>query len=113
MVRIEHERYFRDYVVPYTNAATIVSEDFRDTEDLDGLFSGYDPAKGGYDPTSWPPIRARRSSRSAAPPGRPDRSLRQPAPDPSCEPSCEIDRPACPGARRRDAGCASRAACGG
>jgi formate dehydrogenase major subunit len=24
---IEHERYFRDYVVPYTNAATIVSEE--------------------------------------------------------------------------------------
>ena len=22
---IEHERYFRDYVVPYTNAATIIS----------------------------------------------------------------------------------------
>jgi formate dehydrogenase major subunit len=50
---IEHERYFRDYVVPYTNAATIVSEDFRDTEDLDGLFSGYDPKQGSYDPRSW------------------------------------------------------------
>src|SRR4051812_39412726 len=50
---IEHDRYFRDYVVPYTNAATIISEDFRDTEDLDGLFSGYDPTKGDYDPKSW------------------------------------------------------------
>jgi formate dehydrogenase major subunit len=48
---IEHERYFRDYVVPYTNAATIISEDYRDTEDLDGLFSGY--RKGTYDPKSW------------------------------------------------------------
>jgi formate dehydrogenase major subunit len=28
---------FRDYVVPYTNAATIISQDFRDTEDLDGF----------------------------------------------------------------------------
>ena len=35
---------FRDYVVPYTNAATIISRDFRDTEELDGLFSGWDPA---------------------------------------------------------------------
>src|SRR6059036_766764 len=37
----EHD--FREYVVAYTNAAAIVGEDFRDTEDLDGLFSGYDP----------------------------------------------------------------------
>ncbi len=44
---------FREYVVAYTNAATIVSEDFRDTEDLGGLFSGYDPATSTYDNTSW------------------------------------------------------------
>src|SRR5205085_6707239 len=42
---IENGREFRDYVVKYTNAATIVSEDFRDTEDLDGLFSGFDAGK--------------------------------------------------------------------
>ena len=36
-------KYFRDYVVDYTNAATIIGEEFRDTEDLDGLFSGFDP----------------------------------------------------------------------
>ncbi len=48
---IENERYFRAYVVPYTNASTILREDYRDTEDLDGLFSGY--AEGTYDPTSW------------------------------------------------------------
>jgi formate dehydrogenase major subunit len=44
---------FREYVVAYTNAATILREDFRDTEDLDGLFSGFDPETGQYDPTSW------------------------------------------------------------
>ncbi len=44
---------FRDYVVAYTNAATIVSEDFRDTEDLDGLFSGFDPETRTYDTQSW------------------------------------------------------------
>jgi formate dehydrogenase major subunit len=38
---LENERYFRDYVVAYTNAANIVREDFQDTEDLDGLFSGF------------------------------------------------------------------------
>ncbi len=44
---------FREFVVAYTNAATIVSEDFRDTEDLEGLFSGYDEQSRSYDPSSW------------------------------------------------------------
>jgi formate dehydrogenase major subunit len=44
---------FREYVLAYTNAATIVSDEFRDTEDLDGLFSGFDPRTRTYDPTSW------------------------------------------------------------
>jgi formate dehydrogenase major subunit len=45
--------YFHDYVVAYTNAATLINEDFVDTEDLDGVFSGYDPRTGSYDPSSW------------------------------------------------------------
>jgi formate dehydrogenase major subunit len=44
---------FREYLLAYTNAATIVTGDFRDTEDLDGLFSGFDPEGRGYDITSW------------------------------------------------------------
>src|SRR4051794_19188598 len=44
---------FREYLLAYTNAPAIVREDFRDTEDLDGLFSGYDEESGQYDPTSW------------------------------------------------------------
>ena len=44
---------FREYVVAYTNASSIVGEDYRDTEDLDGLFSGYDPETATYDPSSW------------------------------------------------------------
>ncbi|MEY2411712.1 MAG: formate dehydrogenase major subunit, partial [Acidobacteriaceae bacterium] len=50
---LQNNREFRDYVVNYTNAATILREDFRDTEDLDGLFSGWDPQKKKYDPESW------------------------------------------------------------
>jgi formate dehydrogenase major subunit len=50
---LENERWFHDYVIHYTNAATIISEDFRDTEDLDGYFSGWDSEKNAYDPTSW------------------------------------------------------------
>src|SRR5438445_3158808 len=48
---IANERYFRDYVVHYTNAPTILRSDFKDTEDLGGLFSGWDGRK--YDPQSW------------------------------------------------------------
>jgi len=50
---ISHRREFRDYVVAYTNAATIIDEAFRDTEDLDGLFSGWDPQTRTYDSSSW------------------------------------------------------------
>jgi formate dehydrogenase major subunit len=50
---LQNELDFREYVVAYTNASTIVSEDFQDTDDLDGLFSGFDPESRTYDPTSW------------------------------------------------------------
>ncbi len=50
---LTHEKWFEEYVVAYTNAATIVNEDFRDAEDLDGLFSGFDEESGGYDMESW------------------------------------------------------------
>ena len=50
---IENERYFKEYVVNYTNAPAIVDDDFRDAEDLNGVFSGLDPETGVYDNTSW------------------------------------------------------------
>jgi len=50
---LEHEKYFKDYVVHYTNAATIIEKDFGDTEDLDGLFSGWNPAEKKYETKSW------------------------------------------------------------
>ncbi len=50
---LSEDLWFKDYVLAYTNAATVVGEDFRDTEDLDGLFSGYDPETGQYDLSSW------------------------------------------------------------
>jgi formate dehydrogenase major subunit len=46
-------KFFREYVVNYTNAATIIGAEFADTEDLDGLFSGFDPEHASYDPASW------------------------------------------------------------
>ena len=50
---IENDKYFRDYVVAYTNAPAILREEFRDTEDLDGLFSGFDPEQRKYDFHTW------------------------------------------------------------
>src|SRR5438105_1875961 len=45
--------FFREYVSNYTNAATLVGVAFRDTEDLDGVFSGLDAQRREYDPSSW------------------------------------------------------------
>ena len=39
---LENERYFFEYVTRYTNAATIIEDEFRDTEELEGMFSGWD-----------------------------------------------------------------------
>ena len=50
---LENERYFLDYLVTYTNAATLINPEFQDTEDLDGLFSGFDSETGSYRPDSW------------------------------------------------------------
>jgi formate dehydrogenase major subunit len=50
---IANDRWFKDYVLTYTNAATIVSRDFKDTEELDGLFSGFDAERRTYDTQSW------------------------------------------------------------
>src|SRR6188472_3756798 len=39
---LRNDAYFHEYVVHYTNAATILNKDFKDAEDLDGVFSGLD-----------------------------------------------------------------------
>jgi formate dehydrogenase major subunit len=63
--RWNSDPFFREYLVNYTNAATIVREDFQDTEELDGVFSGlmeykksipewpYDGFVGTYQTDSW------------------------------------------------------------
>lgn len=74
---IESGSFFRDYVVAYTNAATVLTEEFQDTEDLDGLFSGFDPETRRYDPASWryasgavlPAVGVREDVAKAPPPG--------------------------------------------
>jgi formate dehydrogenase major subunit len=50
--RWNSEPFFKDYLVHYTNAATIVAEDFRDTEEGEGVFSGLMEYTGGTE--AWP-----------------------------------------------------------
>jgi formate dehydrogenase major subunit len=45
---LSHDRWFKEYVLAYTNAATIIQKGFQDTEDLAGLFSGYHPEAHRY-----------------------------------------------------------------
>jgi formate dehydrogenase major subunit len=48
---IENNRFAKDYITNYTNAAFIVKKGFKLPED--GLFSGYDPAGMKYDVSTW------------------------------------------------------------
>src|SRR3954454_22522126 len=50
---IETKSYFEEHVVNYTNAPMLVREDFKDPEDLGGLFSGFEEETGSYDRSSW------------------------------------------------------------
>jgi formate dehydrogenase major subunit len=50
---LQHEKYFSEYVRAYTNAPTILTEDYVDTEDLDGVFSGLDREYRYYDFDTW------------------------------------------------------------
>jgi formate dehydrogenase major subunit len=50
---LAHDLAFFDYVVPFTNAANLITDEFRDTEDLDGLFSGWDADGRQYSADSW------------------------------------------------------------
>src|SRR5205823_5203947 len=62
---LEDRPVLQEFVVNYTNAATIIADDFKDTEDAEGVFSGlmqYAPGikewpldgfVGQYDTRSW------------------------------------------------------------
>jgi len=47
---IENEKYFKEYVTEYTNAAFIVEDKFTFQ---DGMFSGYNAASKSYDKSTW------------------------------------------------------------
>ena len=49
---LTNDRWFHEYVLAYTNASAIIEEGFEDSEDLAGLFSGFDQQDDAYDPKS-------------------------------------------------------------
>ena len=68
---LTNNKEFREYVVRYTNAPTILRDDFRDTEDLDGLFSGWDEREKKYSPDTWL-YRSAPKKKSGSTPGHHD-----------------------------------------
>jgi len=54
---IDNDLYHDEYVVHFTNAATLINPEFRDAEDMDGLFSGFadddGDGFGSYDKSTW------------------------------------------------------------
>ncbi len=50
---LTEEKYFHDYVLHYTNAASIVTQEYAGPEDLDGFFSGFDAKDRHYDFHTW------------------------------------------------------------
>ncbi len=65
---LERGAWNREYVRHFTNASRIVGDHFTDTEELGGIFSGYDESTGIYDPAEW----------AFAPGGASDPSLQDP-----------------------------------
>jgi formate dehydrogenase major subunit len=102
--------FFKEYVVNYTNAATIVSEEFKDTEDLDGVFSGLLEAGGGvkewtyngglgrYDNKSWQYTQGEaKATPPSAPAGQPKQAaapaVKRAAPAPGVPPAAPPPAP--------------------
>jgi formate dehydrogenase major subunit len=50
---LENGKDFHEYVVHYTNASFLLPEGFQDTEDLGGVFSGWDARNNKYDTKTW------------------------------------------------------------
>ena len=48
-----HEAYFEEYVRHYTNGPVILKDEFVDTDDASGFFSGWNPDHSAYAIDSW------------------------------------------------------------
>src|ERR1700738_2115936 len=50
---LSRDLWCKEYVLAYTNASSIINDQFVDAEDNGGVFSGYDPKSHSYDNATW------------------------------------------------------------
>ncbi len=50
---LENDAWFRDYAMAYTNIAHIIEDGYLGPDENDGVFSGFDEAKGSYTTDTW------------------------------------------------------------
>jgi formate dehydrogenase major subunit len=50
---LENDLWFRDWVIAYTNIAAIIEDGYRDPEDTDGVFSGFNQNDAAYKVDTW------------------------------------------------------------
>jgi formate dehydrogenase major subunit len=74
---LEQARWFKEYVLHYTNAATIINSEYVDAENADGIFSGFDAAKGEYEMSeaNWQYAGTEPPPASGASPGQTTESM--------------------------------------
>jgi formate dehydrogenase major subunit len=50
---LTNKKHFEEYVLSFSNAATLINAGFKDTEENDGFFSGYNAQTRAYDRATW------------------------------------------------------------
>src|SRR5205814_33347 len=50
---LEHDLWFKQYALAFSNLSTIIDERFKDASELDGFFSGWDEESRSYKYDSW------------------------------------------------------------
>lgn len=50
---LEHNLWFKEYALAFSNLSTIIDERFKDTSELGGFFSGWDEESRSYKYDSW------------------------------------------------------------
>ena len=50
---LEHDLWFREFALAYTNLSTIIAPGYQDPNELDGIFSGFDAESRTYTHDSW------------------------------------------------------------
>lgn len=52
---LANDLWFKEWAMAYTNIATLITGEYQDPEQLDGIFSGFDEKGGSYTVDTWQP----------------------------------------------------------